>query len=395
MVYYNDLNGVKLSALGFGTMRLPLNSSDPADIDQAQVEEMTDYAIKNGINYFDTAYPYHDGASEISIGKALSKYPRDSFYLATKFPGHQIMSEYDCEGIFNNQLKKCGVDYFDFYLLHNVNEGSIGTYLNREIGIPEYFIKMRDEGKIKHLGFSCHGDCNCINQFLDAYGDELEFCQIQLNYLDWTLQDAKSKYELLTQRGLGVWVMEPVHGGKLANLDTESEEILNKLRPGESNAAWAFRFLQGLPNVKVVLSGMSSIDQMKDNVATFAARKPLNGEETDEILKIAEKLKNAVPCTGCRYCCHGCPMQIDIPRMIAMYNEAKFYPSFNISMRVDAVEAGHRPEDCIGCGQCAQICPQGIDVPSLMPQITEEFKKLPDWAELCRHREEMAKKNSK
>lgn len=393
MVYRTDFNGMPMSALGFGMMRLPLlPGGKDKEIDQAAVEEMVDYAMANGVKYFDTAAPYHGSYSEISVGKALAKYPRSSFCLADKFPGHQIMSNYDPKAIFEEQLKKCGVDYFDFYLMHNVNESSLPTYLDEKWGIRDYFFEQKRLGRIRHLGFSSHGDIACMEKFLEAYGDEVEFCQIQLNYLDWSLQDAAEKYEFLTERGLGVWVMEPVRGGKLAQLPEEAEKTLKALHPDESIPAWAFRFLQGLPNVRMILSGMSSLDQMKDNVRTFEERKPLNDEEKALLLDIAEKLKNAVPCTGCRYCCKGCPVQLNIPEIIRAYNDAKYYLSINIGMKLDSLGESGKPENCIACGQCAQICPQKIDIPNLMPVMKETLDQVPSWAEICRQREEAAKK---
>ncbi len=390
---YSDFHGKKLSLLGFGTMRLPLiPGGTAADIDQEQVDKMVAYALEKGVNYFDTAYAYHGGLSEIAIGKALSAYPRESFYLADKFPGHQIASSYDPAAVFEDQLKKCGVDYFDFYLLHNVNEHSIRTYKDEKWHIVDYFIEQKRLGRIRHLGFSCHGGVENIREFLDAFGEHLEFCQIQLNYLDWSLQDAKGKYALLTERGVPVWVMEPVRGGKLVRLPAADAEQLTALHPGESVASWGFRWLQGLPNVKMVLSGMSAFEQMVDNVNTFDERRPLSEEENTLLYAIAEKLKNAVPCTACRYCCAGCPKQLDIPTLISLYNETKLEPSFNISMRVDALDESKRPQACIGCGKCRAICPQGIDVPALMKEMPAVFATLPSWAEVCRQREEAQKK---
>lgn len=389
---YSDFQELKLSLLGFGTMRLPLiPGGKSADIDQEQVDRMVDYAIEHGVNYFDTAFPYHESMSEIAIGKALSRYPRDKFYLATKFPGHQISESYNPEEVFEEQLKKCGVDYFDFYLLHNVNENSIGVYKNPKWGILDYFVEQKRLGRIKHLGFSCHGDVDCIKEFLDYAGDKMEFCQIQLNYMDWTLQNAKAKYELFTERNIPVWVMEPVRGGKLASLG-DDEAKLNELRPDESIPAWAFRWLQRLPNVKMVLSGMSNYEQMVDNVKTFDARNPLNDAECEVIFAIAEKLKNSIPCTGCRYCVEGCPQELNIPLLIALYNDQRVYSSMNISQRLDSLGKDKQPSQCIGCGQCAMVCPQGIDIPRHMRDMAKAFAALPNWAELCKAREEAAKK---
>ena len=387
---YSDFQDKKLSLLGFGAMRLP--TREDGSVDEELVRDMTKYAMDNGVNYFDTAFPYHGGHSEVVMGKVLGEYPRDSYYLATKYPGHQISSSYNPAEIFEEQLRKCGVDYFDFYLLHNVYENSMDVYLDPKWGIIDYFKEQKRLGRIKHLGFSTHAQLKGLEQFLDICGEDMEFCQIQLNYLDWTLQDAKGKYELLTERGIPVFVMEPVRGGKLASLDAESEAKLKHLRPDESIPAWGFRFLQGLPNVKMVLSGMSNMEQMVDNVKTFTEEKSLSDRETDLLLEIAESMKNSIPCTACKYCTSGCPMGLDIPGLIATYNEIRFAPVVNSVMHLQAMSADKQPSACIACGKCSQICPQGIDIPQVMKDFAEALDKIPKWADICRQREEEAKK---
>ena len=388
---YRAFGDQQLSLLGFGTMRLPTGAG--GSIDEEQVREMTRYAISHGVNYFDTAYPYHGGESERVIGRVLKQYPRDSYYLATKYPGHQIINGgYDPAEIFEEQLKKCGVEYFDFYLLHNVYEKSMEVYLDPQRGILEYFKEQKRLGRIRHLGFSSHAETPALKAFLDACGEDMEFCQIQLNYLDWTLQDAKGKYELLTQRGIPVWVMEPVRGGKLAKLSDADEAKLQALRPDESTAAWGFRFLQSLPNVTMVLSGMSNMAQMEDNVKTFSEPRPLSGEETALLLDIAEGMKDSIPCTVCRYCCDGCPMGLDIPGLIRVYNELRYSPSVNSAMRVEFLPDSKKPTACIGCGKCARICPQNIDIPGAMRGLSDLLRTLPSWVEICRQREAAARK---
>ncbi len=387
---YNDFQNLKLSRLGFGAMRLPLLPD--GSIDEEQVFEMVRYAAAHGVNYYDTAYPYHQGRSEVVLGKALKQLPRESFYLATKYPGHQISKSYNPAEIFEEQLEKCGVDYFDFYLLHNVYENSVATYTDPKWGIIDYFIEQKKNGRIHHLGFSCHAQVDTLRDFLDKYGDVMEFCQIQLNYMDWTLQDAKTKYELLTERGIPVWVMEPVRGGKLASLHEDAQEKLHAMRPQESTAAWAFRFLQGLPNVRMILSGMSNMEQMIDNVHTFESACPLSSEETDSLLAIAESLKNSVPCTACRYCCDGCPKHLDIPKLLALYNDLRFSPNFNVGMTVDGLAEESRPSACVACGKCAKTCPQKIDVPAAMKDFSEMLETIPHWADMCRQREEEARR---
>lgn len=393
---YKDFKEKKLSLLGFGTMRLPqLGDGPSAPVDEAQVEQMVDYAIAHGVNYFDTAYPYHGGEAERVLGRALKKYPREQFNIATKYPGHQISKSYDPAAIFEEQLEKCGVEYFDFYLLHNVYENSIKTYTDPRWGIVDYFVEQKRLGRIRHLGFSCHGSVSCLTEFLDKYGDVMEFCQIQLNYLDWTLQDAKTKYELLTQRGIPVWVMEPVRGGKLASLSPEAEERLRSERPDDRAPAWAFRFLQGLENVHMILSGMSCMEQMRENTATFEAHDALTPTQEALLLDVAEGMKNSIPCTGCRYCCDGCPQKLDIPMLLAHYNELRFEPRINIAMSLDALPEDKRPAACLGCGKCAMICPQRIDIPSEMRAFAQMLAKLPSWEEMCRQRDAAAEKGRK
>ena len=220
----------------------------------------------------------------------------------------------------------------------------------------------------------------------------MEFCQIQLNYLDWTLQDARAKYDLLTARNIPVWVMEPLRGGRLATLDESDEAGLRALRPDESTAAWSFRWLQRLPNVKMVLSGMSAMEQMVDNVATFSGGLPQSDAEAALLERIAEGLKDALPCTRCRYCCDGCPMGLDIPMLIHAYNDVRFAQSMTVSMQFDALPEDKRPSACIACGACAAVCPQNIDIPGALAELSETLAGMPSWAELCRQREEAARK---
>lgn len=389
-MYYNKFNDESISALAFGMMRLPVDSSNA--VDEKQTFEMVDYAIANGVNYFDTAYPYHGGISEIVAGKALKRYPRDKFYLATKFPGHQISSSYNPKEVFEEQLKKCGVDYFDFYLMHNVYENSINVYTDEKWGIVDYFKEQKRLGRIRHLGFSSHGDLEVIKRFIEYCNGDMEFCQIQFNYLDWKLQNAKSKYDTLTAMGIPVWVMEPVRGGRLASLDAETEMKMKRLRPDESIAAWAFRWIQGHENVTVTLSGMSNMAQMRDNIKTYETRKPLNEEENKIIEETVNKMYDSIPCTGCRYCCDGCPKGLNIPLMLSIYNEMKFSPVVNASMRLEAFPEDKRPSACIKCGKCSKICPQKINIPEAMTELNVALSKMPKWTDISKEREEAAKK---
>ena len=374
---YHDFQGLSLSALGLGAMRLPVLDGEDSKVNQPAVEEMVDYAIKQGVNYFDTAWGYHDGKSEPALGKALSRYPRDRFYLADKFPGYDLSNMDKVEEIFEAQLQRCGVEYFDFYLFHNVCEMNIDAYLNPDYHIFDYLVAQKKAGRIKHLGFSAHGSREVMERFLKAYGSEMEFCQIQLNYLDWDFQDAKGKVELLKEYHLPVWVMEPLRGGKLANLEPKYQEKLKALRPQETIPAWAFRFLQSLPEVTMVLSGMSTLNQLKENVATFGEDKPLNRTEMDTLLAMAKEMvqKIALPCTACHYCVSHCPQGLDIPSLLALYNEHCFTDGgFIAPMALMAVPENKQPSACIGCRSCEAVCPQQIKISEAMADFAEKLK---------------------
>ncbi len=388
---YTDFQNKKMPMLGFGTMRLP--QTETGGIDEAQLEQMIACAMEHGVNYFDTAYPYHAGLSEVAVGRVLQAYPRESYYLADKYPGHQISERYDPAEIFEEQLRKCGVEYFDFYLLHNVYETSMEVYLDPQWGIIDYFKEQKRLGRIKHLGFSTHARTETLKRFLDAAGADMEFCQIQLNWMDWTLQAARAKVELLNERQIPIWVMEPQRGGKLCRLSEENEATLSALRPTERIPAWGFRFLQGIPGVTVVLSGMSDMAQMRENIATFEESLPLDAAETAALLQIAEGMKTGVPCTACRYCTDGCPMGLDIPMLIETYNELSFAPVTNSAMRVEFLPTEKQPAACISCGKCAAICPQGIEIPGVMHALADKLETIPKWGEICRARAEEAKRN--
>lgn len=373
---YRNFQDLKLSNLGMGTMRLPIVGGNDADVDFTATEEMVALAMEQGINYYDTAWGYHGGNSETAIGRALSKYPRDTFYLATKFPGYDLSNMTKVEEIFEKQLEKCQVEYFDFYLFHNVCEMNIDAYLDEKYGIFDYLMEQKKNGRIKHLGFSAHGSYEVMERFLKAYGEHMEFCQIQLNYLDWSFQDAKAKVELLNSWNLPVWVMEPLRGGRLAKLSEEEEEKLKELRPGEEIPAWAFRFLQSVKGVTVVLSGMSDQEQLKANIQTFQEDKPLNQKEMDALLKMAEgMLKDSLPCTSCHYCVSHCPKGLDIPGLIGLYNEHSFTGGgFIAPMALMAVPEEKHPSACIGCKSCEQVCPQQIRISQAMSDFAAKLK---------------------
>ena len=358
-----EFNGKTVSSLGLGCMRFPLKGNDQSDVDEEEVARLVDYAIANGINYFDTAWAYHGGRSETIMGNVLKNYPRESFYLATKFPGFDVDKIKDAKAIFQKQLDNCQTDYFDFYLCHNVCERNIDWFTDPQYGVVEYLIQQKKEGKIRHLGFSTHGSRAVIKRFLDAYGKDLEFCQIQLNYLDWKLQSAREKVELLNNYQIPVWVMEPVRGGRLAQLDGDTMEKLNALRPGVTAPEWAFRFIQSIGNIGVVLSGMSNMEQLTENIKTFSQIKPLTRNELATLMEIADDMisKNAVPCTACSYCVDRCVQSLNIPELIKSFNE-------------NTKPADPGPDACIGCRQCESLCPQGIKISEVMTKFSSKLK---------------------
>ncbi len=373
---YKNFQDIRLSALGMGAMRLPTGENG-ADINEAATAEMIDYAMENGVNYYDTAWGYHDGNSETVMGRVLAGYPRNSFYLATKFPGYDLSNMDKVEEIFEKQLEKCGVKYFDFYLFHNVCEMNIDAYLDPKYGIYDYLVKQKANGRIRHLGFSAHGSYEVMERFLTAYGEKMEFCQIQLNWLDWSFQDAKSKVELLKEHQIPIWVMEPLRGGKLASLAPEYEEKLNMLRPGEDVPAWAFRFLQSIDGVTMVLSGMSNMEQLKKNIATFETEKKLSKEEMDALLGVAEMIlkEKRLPCTACRYCTSHCPKGLDIPALLELYNEHNFTGGgFLAPMALMAVPQEKQPSACVGCKSCEAVCPQQIKISEAMADFTSKLQ---------------------
>ncbi|HJB60607.1 MAG TPA: aldo/keto reductase [Candidatus Ruminococcus gallistercoris] len=373
---YREFQGEKLSALGMGAMRLPVVDGDDARIDEAAAAAMVDYAMAHGVNYYDTAWGYHNGNSELVMGRALARYPCESYFLADKFPGYDLSNMDKVESIFEKQLEKCGVEYFDFYLFHNVCEMNIDAYLDPKYGIFDYLTAQKKAGRIRHLGFSAHGSYAVMKRFLEAYGSEMEFCQIQLNYLDWKFQGAKEKVELLQAYNIPVWVMEPLRGGRLASLAPADEEKLQALRPQEGIPAWAFRFLQSISAVTVTLSGMSNMKQMQANIRTYETEQPLDENEMQALLGIADEMvgKIALPCTACHYCVSHCPQGLDIPNLLALYNEHCFTDGgFIAPMALSAVPEDKRPNSCIGCRSCEAVCPQQIRISEAMADFARKL----------------------
>lgn len=370
---YNDFQNKRISALGLGTMRLPTINGQDSQIDLEATKEMVAYAMQNGINYYDTAWGYHGGNSEATIGEALKAYPRESFYLATKFPGYDKNCIPKVQEIFEKQLERCGVDYFDFYLFHNMCESNIDAYLDPQYGILEYLLEQKKNGRIRHLGFSTHGSLATMERFLNAYGEHMEFCQIQLNWLDRTFQQGDAKVSMLAARNIPIIVMEPVRGGKLAALPEASAAKLKELRPDHSCAAWAFRYLQSIPNVITTLSGMSNMEQLKENIETYRNELPLSEKETTVLYRIAEELtaETKLPCTKCKYCISHCPQALDIPWLLEIYNEYMYAKNrFGASLRLNNEES-KRPAACIGCQSCEAVCPQNIQIAKAMKELSK------------------------
>lgn len=374
---YNDFQNIKLSALGMGCMRLPTCQNDNSKIDKEAARRMVAYAFEKGINYFDTAWGYHSGNSETVMGEILKEYPRDSFYLATKFPGYDVSNMERVAEIFDKQLKKCQTEYFDFYLFHNVCEKNIDGYLDPKFGIFDFLMEQKRNGRIRHLGFSTHGSLNTMKRFLDAYGKYMEFGQIQLNWLDWDFQNAKTKMEMLNEYNIPIWVMEPVRGGSLVKLEPEYEEKLKTLRPDAAIVEWSFRFLQSLPEVTMTLSGMSDLEQLKENIITYETHKPLNENEMNTLFDISKSItgKNKLPCTSCRYCTAHCPMELDIPWLIELYNEHIYSDGgFIAPMALSSLEDNKKPSACIGCRACEAVCPQNIRISEMMTNFAAKLK---------------------
>jgi hypothetical protein len=382
---YRDFKGLKLSTLGFGGMRLPTSQDC---VDEAKTEEMVQYAYKNGVNYFDTAFFYHGGESERFLAKALSQFPRDTWYYADKLPGNFIeyengrikmdlgafgmgKKEFDSyQDIFEYQLENSGVGYFDFYMLHNVTEVTYDLYTDEKLGIINYLLEQKKAGRIRHLGFSTHGRYETIEKFLSSY-DCFEFVLLQLNYLDWTLQEAAKKYDIITKHGLPIFVMEPVRGGKLSSPGEDAEKILKAINPDETPASWAFRFLKSLPNVSVVVSGMSNMEQLRENVEIFNKADSMTEAEKDVLWQVVDSMASFVPCTSCRYCCDICPQKLDVPMLIATYNEAANEFGWYVNDVLDSLTDSEKPQACIGCGACNPLCPQSIDIADTLKKFSE------------------------
>ena len=363
---YIEKLGAKLSPLGFGVMRLPMKGGEFPE----EVYRLLDRAVEKGINYFDTAYPYLGGKSEVLVREALvRRYPRDSFYIADKLPVWLCRNRDDMERIFQVQLERLGTEYIDFYLLHGLHKNRWEDI--RSKGVLDFLEEKKKEGRIRRIGFSFHDTPEVLGQIVEAY--PWEFAQLQINYYDWTVINTKACYEILEERGIPCMIMEPVGGGRLSRLPDEAERILKKVHPERSAASWAIRFAASLPNAAVTLSGMSDTIQLDDNVNQFQEMEPWSKEEGAAVEKVVRLLEsfNPVPCSGCRYCVEECPRGVDIPQIFKRYND---YRMFEGMARFDIdyfafVPEGKRGDSCIRCGKCSARCPQKISVPEEIGKI--------------------------
>ena len=366
MTYKSYKDEIQLSRLGMGNMRLPVKAAEPGEpIDYDAAKAIIDNAMKAGVNYYDTAYIYHGGKSEEFVGKALAEYPRDSYYVADKF---NFQANPDYREQFAEQLKRLNMDRIDFYLLHGIQDYWVEDALN--CGCIDFFDQMKKEGKIRYLGFSFHGTPDALRKILPAYS--WDFVQIQLNYYDWLYESAKELYEILDEAEIPVMVMEPVHGGMLADLGEQANQVLKEAAPDKSVASWAMRWVKSLPRVQVILSGMSDLEQLQDNIKTISHEADVSEEDRKRIEKACAivRANTAVPCTKCRYCVPNCPMELNIPMLLAYYNDAKLSGVWRLNNLESAVK-GKMPSQCVACGSCTEHCPQSFDVPKYMAELTE------------------------
>lgn len=366
------------SKMGFGCMRLPLlDKNDPKSIDMLQFEQMVDAFMEAGNTYFDTAFVYHEGESEVALGKALvTRYPRESFTIATKCLAWALPNKEAAQECLDVSLKRLGTDYVDYYLLHNV--GGKRTAKFDEYGMWDFAQEQKVAGKIRYVGFSIHDDAECLDRLLTAH-PEMDFVQLQVNYLDWDDPkfDAKRLMEVAAAHGKPVIIMEPARGGVLCKLPEDIAGILEEAKPGSTPAEWAYRFCWNLPNVIAVLSGMSSIDQARENLASYRDNKPFDGSERAALEKVMGELRSmaSVPCTACGYCIEGCPSHVKIPDIMALLNLEEMTRDREFVKGLYSWQAAEgRASECIRCGACEDMCPQGIGIIEQLERAAEQYE---------------------
>ena len=367
---FHDL---EIPLLGFGCMRLPMKNE--TTIDQQEVDRMVDYCMDHGANYFDTAYMYVNGESENSVGKSLKRYKREDFMLADKSPIYKMKTQSDVRKIFEEQLKKCQVEYFDFYMCHNINKNTVDTY--RQVNMYDELLKLKNEGKIKYLGFSFHGTPDILREVVKEH--KWDFCQLQINYLDWDVVKAHEQYEIVQAESIPVTVMEPLRGGGLVNLSDKALEKLKSAYPDTTPAAFGLRWAASRQNVVTVLSGMSNLGQVKENIATFMNYKDMTAEEekvADEIAKIIQS-QGEINCTACKYCMEVCPRGINIPAIFSLYNQYKVSGvGMMFKIYYETLAENEQGHNCIKCNLCNKNCPQALEIPQLLAKVDEEYKKV-------------------
>lgn len=356
----------EISRLGFGAMRLP---EKDRRIDRRLAQAMFDRAIDGGVNYLDTAVIYHCGDSEVFLGEILSRYNRENINLASKYT---LSESSDYRTMFEQQLKRLNTDYLDFYLMHGINDSTASSYIDG--GAVDYFLEQQKKGRIKYLGFSTHASVDTLSKFVSHH--QWDFAQMQLNYYDWLYASTQKEYEILKQNNIPIIVMEPVRGGRLATLSPAAIPLLQQAHPEWSIASWAFRFVRNLPQVQVVLSGMTTMEQVEDNLKTFSEPNNFTDDDLKTIFSAAHAFHDQVhvPCTSCRYCCDPCPMSINIPEWLALYNRSKVDGDWVVKRFKDNVISKGQPTDCIACGECINRCPQGIDIPSCIKSLSDLMK---------------------
>lgn len=358
--------------LGFGLMRLPMKDKE---IDMFELEKMVDYAMQHGANYFDTAYPYVEQKSEIAAGKVLKHYKRESFILADKSPIRYMNSKDDIHRIFEEQLKKCQTDYFDFYMLHNINTSTFDKY--KKYNMFEELLKYKQDGRIKYLGFSFHGTPEMLKEIAPEH--PWDFAQLQINYVDWDLIKAKEQYEIVQKYNIPVIVMEPLRGGVLCNLSESADARLKEVSPNETQPSFGLRWAASRNNVITVLSGMSNMKQMKENISTFENFEPTTEKEeiaAKDIVKIIQ-YQGEINCTACKYCTEYCPRGINIPAIFALYNQYKITKNNNtFLMYYTTLSEDERPDKCIKCNLCNSNCPQGLNIPELLAKVEQTYNDI-------------------